>query len=99
MCLMKIEECLDRLINSDATMVANQSFYNVLNHVQNSHLNYQVHFSPFSTIISLKKSLVKDKSGRPILPSSFSFAPNEDTEILHDKLLKVESDFSSLQRA
>ena len=63
------------------------------------HLNYQVKLSPFSAIISLKKSLVKDKSGRPILPSSFSFAPNEDTEILHDKLLKVESYFSSLQRA
>jgi len=59
---------MDEKIDSDLTMVTNKSFNDVLQCVQNSCLNYQIQMSPFSAIISLKKSLLKDKSGSPIMP-------------------------------
>ena len=60
---------MDEKIDSDLTMVASNVFNNVLQYVQNSSLNFQIQMSPFSAIISLKKSFVKNKHGTPILPT------------------------------
>ena len=61
---------IDESINSDITMLATDSFNNILNQVQDSCLNFQLQVSPFSALISIKKSFVKDKSGCLILPSA-----------------------------
>ena len=53
----------------DLTMLATKSFHHVINEVQSSCLNFQLQISPFSAVISLKKSLIKDISGKPVLPS------------------------------
>ena len=50
------------------TMLADQAFNKILDNVQKSNLNFQLQVSPFSALISLKKSLVKDRSGSLLLP-------------------------------
>ena len=52
----------------DPTMVAAQNFNTILD--QSSGLNYHLQISPFSALISLKKTLIKDKSGKPLLPQN-----------------------------
>ena len=59
---------MDELIDSELTMVANKAYSYVLQCVQNSGLNYQIQMSPFSAVISLKKSLIRNKTGLPIIP-------------------------------
>ena len=59
---------MDTSIDSDVTMVAAQAFSKVLDCIQNSHLNYQIQLTPFSAVISVKKTLVKNKLGAPIIP-------------------------------
>ena len=65
---------------SDPAMAATITFETILNHVKSSNLNFQLQLSPFSALISLKKTLVKDQSGCSLLP------PPSDSELL----LKVE---------
>ena len=63
---------MQEIINSDSdsksTMLASQTFDNILEEIQNSCLNFQLQISPFSALISLKKSFIKDRSGNHILP-------------------------------
>ena len=65
---------MNRTINSDSaltpTMIAYKQFDHILKQVQNSGLNFQLQVSPFGALISLKRSLVKDKRGNVINPSS-----------------------------
>ena len=69
---------MNEIIDSDKTMAAaNYAFNNVLHSIQNSCLNYHIQMSPFSAVISLKKSLVKSKSGSP----SFPTMPNTDAGV------------------
>ena len=51
-----------------ATMMASQKFYKILQDIQSSHLNFQLQLSPFSAVISLKKSFVREKDGSVCLP-------------------------------
>ena len=58
--------------NSDMhpAMLASTTFYKILDLIKSSNLNFQLSLSPFSAQISLKKSLVKDRSGMFLLPPS-----------------------------
>ena len=57
-------------------MLADQAFSNILDGIQKSNLNFQLQVSPYSAFISLKKSLVKDRSGSILLPPpSLATAP------------------------
>ena len=60
----------DEQINSDFdyTMLASNAFDYLLNQIRSSNLNFHLQMSPFSAIVSIKKSLIKDKSGLPLLP-------------------------------
>ena len=49
-------------------MVASDAFENLLKQVQSSNLNFRMEISPFSPVITLKKSLLKDKSGQILFP-------------------------------
>ena len=49
-------------------MAANQAFVNLLQQIQMSSLNFKIELSPFSAIIHLKKSFIKDKSGANLQP-------------------------------
>ena len=61
---------MEQLINSDLdpTMVTTNAYEKILDQIMTSNLNFQIQMSPFSAVISLKKSLIKNKSGVPILP-------------------------------
>ena len=63
-------------------MIAENTFDYILSQVQNSSLNFQLQLSPFSAYISLKKSLVKDKLGKPLLPRLNS----QELELKYDSL-------------
>ena len=49
-------------------MMASMKFNRILQEVQSSHLNFQLQLSPFSAVISIKKSFVKEKDGSVHLP-------------------------------
>ena len=49
------------------TNMAGEIFDNIINQVRNSNLNFQMEVSPFSAAIYLKKSIIKDKSGKFLL--------------------------------
>ena len=53
----------------DPTMLAKQVFNDILEGIQMSNLNYQLQLTPFSALVSLKKSFVKDKSGKFLFPN------------------------------
>ena len=51
-------------------MEASQIYENILNQIQMSSLNFKLELSPFSAVISLKKSFIRDKSGNTLHSSS-----------------------------
>ena len=81
--------------SSDSTMVASKTFELLLDQIKSSNLNFQLQLSPFSAIISLKKTLVKDKFGSPLMPQTSS----NSTEIaaLTKKNLHLENVVKSLK--
>ena len=56
---------------------ASESFETILNQVKKSNLNFRMDLSPFSAVIYIKKSLIKDRSGTCRIP------PTPDSVILH----------------
>ena len=83
---------MKKSISSDVTnpeMLADQTFKNIIDGIQNSNLNFQLQVSPFSAFISLKKSLVKDKSGSYLQPASQATAPTLPSQDLANLLLRI----------
>ena len=62
------DEKTDLYTNSDLNLLAAKKFDHVLKQIQESSLNFQMTLSPFSAMISLKKSFVTDTTGAPLLP-------------------------------
>ena len=59
---------VNKIRNSDLNMAASKTFEHVLDQVKASSLNFHLQQSPFSAVISIKKSFVKDKSGQILTP-------------------------------
>ena len=84
-------------------MDASKAFKNILQQIDFSNLNYKLEISPFSAVISLKKSFIRDKSGNLLSsPSHPSESPavhrlQEEIQILGNKISQQESDFQSLK--
>ena len=55
---------------SEPTMSLTQLFEDLLDSIKSSSLNYQIQQSPFAAMVSIKKSLIKDKVGHPAKPAS-----------------------------
>ena len=71
MCSNQMNRKPDELVSSDLinpTMLASNYFNAILEQIQMSCLNFHIQVSPFSAIISLKKSFIKDKCGNLVLP-------------------------------
>ena len=90
------------LANSDVTMAVSSTFDHILDQVKTSNLNFWIQLSPFSATISLKKSLVKDVSGQPLLPPILNSKPVIKSECdNHDDLLqkvcKLEIDLEQMK--
>ena len=94
---------MERITSSDlktnSTMLATESFDRIVQHVQSSCLNFHLQISPFSAVISIKKSLIKDKSGNVILPpTTLRHGPKENIESLVDKNRKLEKDLIDIKK-
>ena len=79
------------------TMIAEEKFNYIISEVQKSCLNYNVQLFQFSACISLKKSLLCDKSGSPIVPHHLlndkPFVSSNSYHVtLIDKIPKQEKD-------
>ena len=64
---------MEQLFDSDrnsATMLATKAFEKIIDEIRESNLNFQLQMTPFAAHISLKRSLIKEKSGVPRLPST-----------------------------
>ena len=85
-------------INSDCelAMLATEAFDQILNQIQTSCLNFQMQISPYSAVISLKKSLTKDQSGKPRLPVKPRNFSSEETEALIKKNNELEKQVTIL---
>ena len=75
---------MDQTHNSDDKMAADV-FEMILCQIQHSNLNYQIQISPFSAMISLKKSFAKHKKGTSVNKAS-SFDVYLGSE-RHEKLM------------
>ena len=80
-----------KLSTSDYTMET-KIFENVLQQVKLSRLNFRLDESPFSAVINLRKSFIKDKSGIVLRPP-----PPLIPELDKNKILQLEKVVQSLQ--
>ena len=64
--------------NSDVQKYAMSVFDDIICRVRRSNLNFQLQLSPFSAVISLKKSVVKNSEGVPIIPEPKEIEANND---------------------
>ena len=71
---------MDNSTDSDVTMIATKSFSSILDKVQNSGLNYSLQIYPFSALISVRKTLVRDKNGSYIIPPQFQNATSDSCD-------------------
>ena len=101
MCSIVTEEKMRQITDSDvksSTMLASNVFKDILDKIQSSNLNFQLQVSPFSAQISLKKSLVKDKSGNMLPPpDSLRAQSHEEIKNLVDKNKRLQKELSNLQ--
>ena len=90
----------EEFISSDMnnpTMLAKLKFDQILEQVQSSCLNFQLQLSPFSAVISIKKSFIRDKSGSVIVPPQHCDSI-ENVKELVNKNEKLESDIKQLKK-
>ena len=84
---------IDLNIASEATV----TFDNILEQIQKSNLNFHLQRSPFSAVISLKKTLIRDKSGVSLPPPTSNSEPFEkvsfENQALRKKISKLTEDY------
>ena len=64
--------------NSDVQKYAMSVFDDIICRVRRSNLNFQLQLSPFSAVISLKKSVVKNSEGVQIIPEPKEIEADND---------------------
>ena len=98
-----MKEEKQNLIDSDQhiSTMASCIFDKILQEIQLSNLNFQIQVSPFSALISLKKSFVKEKDGSLRLltpPMSSSYHSSQSETDLAARNVKLEKDFDALSQ-
>ena len=98
-CLVGEIDLMNEINSSDCKMATSQVFNDIIDQVQKSGLNFQLQLSPFSAAISLKKSLVKDRSGNPLMsPTPHSHIPSDIMEDLVAENKKLRIDLKSMEQ-
>ena len=62
-------------------MEASASFEILLKQIFESQLNYKLELSPFSAVINLKKSFIKDKSGNALQPIPMNYSSSQVNQL------------------
>ena len=83
---------MDRIIDSDVSMAASNKFNSIVQHVQESCLNFHLQVTPFSAVIYLKKTMAKDSSGNPLQQAS----TYSELETLKSSLLDMTEKYEKL---
>ena len=99
-CSITTDKKMEKVTDSDSTpaMLASKAFNDILNKIQSSNLNFHLRISPFSAQISLRKTLVKDKDGAPLLSSTIPSTLSEDKTELVSKNRQLEQDVYNLSK-
>ena len=84
---------MDRSSDSDVTMFASETFYGILERIQTSKLNFSMQLTPFSALISMRKSFMTDRSGSVILPEK-----SQDQTICESDNLQLERNLNILEK-
>ena len=101
MCSTFTNKNLDTFTNSDVvstSLLASITFDKLLKEIQSSNLNFQCQVSPFSAVISLKKSLVKERNGFVRLPPRVTASKESDhtaLAALEKRNIKLEEDLEN----
>ena len=93
---------MEKLTDSDAAMVAYENFENILSSIRNSCLNYSIQASPFSAIVSIKKTMIKDKDGFYMIPERFKENKSDyrsEVLALEQKLIRLRSEHEEIMSA
>ena len=83
------------VLDSDLAMAASISFSSIVNEIQQSKLNFKIELSPFSAVITLKKTVIKDGNGVSTLP------PPPSSFLLHQaqqEILRISHIISDLEK-
>ena len=94
--------------SSDINMAICNTFEYLLNQIKSSNLNYHLQQSPFDAVSSLKKSLIKDKNGNPMMLSlpvpgvpapAARHADQPDDKTFQEQIIKLKKINRSLECA
>ena len=89
--------------DKNSAMLASKAFTSIINQIRTSNLNYQLQLSPLSAYISLKQSLIKERSGAPRLPPAPETQVSSSLEsvvaALVEKNLQLERKLKEVQAA
>ena len=77
-------------------MIASQIFDKIVNNIRDSGLNFSLQLSPFAATISLKRSLVKDMSGRIVVPPQLQSDSVDKVKSLQQKNYDLEHKLETL---
>ena len=75
--------------DSELTTAASRAFESVLDQVKVSNLNFYVQLTPFSAVIYLKKTFVKDKTRQILMPARTKISSDETTNLENLALKQV----------
>ena len=73
---------------TDVKMLANATFNEVISQIQDSCLNYTMQITPYSAMISIRKSFLTDRSGSTVMP----FKAQESVVTVEKKYLETVDD-------
>ena len=90
-----MKENIDSYFNP--AMLASLAFENIIDKIRNSNLNFQLQMSPYSAQISLKKSLVTEKTGVPRYPATTCYAASNPSLESERKNMQLESKLNNIK--
>ena len=86
---------------TDYTMAASKTFEALLSKIQSSNLHFKIEQYPFSAVISIKKSLIRDQAGNllepPPLDSILLIQAKTENQNLNMKIANLENFVNSIQ--
>ena len=88
----------ENISDKNPAMLALSVYQNILDQIQSSNLNFQIQLSPFSALISLKKSFVKDRNGDILIPPAEQPILSDEVENIVAKNRQLEKDIVSLTK-
>ena len=80
-------------------MEATETFENLLLQLKQSQLNFKLELSPFSAHISVKKSFIKDKTGKPLPPPTLKTVELQQNYNLQQEIRMLQQKLYSLEKA